>query len=34
MKRYMNFQRKYDKEDEQLWKDILMKSELVFWNNM
>ena len=32
--RYMNFQRKFDKEDEQLWKDILMQSELVFWNNM
>ena len=32
--RYLNFQKKFDEEDLLLWKDILMQTELVFWNNM
>ena len=32
--RYLKFQKKFDQEDLLLWKDILMQTELVFWNNM
>jgi len=32
--RFEKFREKFDNDDEDLWRDILMDTELVFWNNM